>query len=127
MQVSAVASLGRSAVRRRSSLMDIEDMPRAVRGSARVLAPGGQLRACVTHPLADAGRWERREADAPFVIEGSYFGRLPFEGRSSATGSSLAFQGWCYPLEDYFRAPSRRPVRRGRDAGVARRGDGNHA
>jgi len=87
-----------------NSLMDIEDMPRAVRESARVLAPGGRLCVCITDPLADAGRWERREADAPFVIEGSYFGRRRFEGTFERDGLVITFPGWCYPLEDYFRA-----------------------
>jgi hypothetical protein len=33
--------------------------------------PGRQFCVCVTHPVADAGRFAARAADAPFVIEGS--------------------------------------------------------
>ena len=40
-----------------NSLMDVDDMPRAVSEAARVLEAGGHLCACVTHPLADAGAW----------------------------------------------------------------------
>jgi ubiquinone/menaquinone biosynthesis C-methylase UbiE len=61
-----------------NSLMDVQDMPGAVREAARVLAAGGRLCVCVTHPLADAGDFVRREAGAPFVIAGSYFGRRRF-------------------------------------------------
>jgi hypothetical protein len=41
----------------------------------------------VTHPLADAGHFASREPDAPFVIEGSYFGRRRFEGTVRARRS----------------------------------------
>src|SRR5438445_11435192 len=44
-----------------NSLMDVDDMDGSVREVARVLQPGGSLCACVTHPLADAGRFESRE------------------------------------------------------------------
>jgi SAM-dependent methyltransferase len=87
-----------------NSLMDIEDMPGAVREAARVLEAGGRLCVCVTHPLADAGRWESREPDAAFVLEGPYFGRRRFEGTYERDGLEITFRGWCYPLEDYFRA-----------------------
>jgi SAM-dependent methyltransferase len=53
-----------------NSLMDVQDMPTAVREAARVLEPGGRFCVCVTHPLANAGRFAGREPDAPFVIEG---------------------------------------------------------
>jgi SAM-dependent methyltransferase len=87
-----------------NSLMDIADMPGAVRQAARVLEPAGRLCICVTHPLADAGRFERREADAPFTITGSYFGRRRFEETFERAGLAMTFHGWCYPLEDYMRA-----------------------
>ena len=47
--------------------MDVADMPAAVREAARVLAPGGRLCACVTHPLH-----RRRLAgddDGAFVVD----------------------------------------------------------
>jgi SAM-dependent methyltransferase len=87
-----------------NSLMDIEDMPGALHEAARVLRPDGRLCACVTHPVADAGRFERREADARFVITGSYFGRRPLEATFERAGMRMTFHGWCYALEDYARA-----------------------
>ena len=57
-----------------NSLMDIDDMESAVREAARVLRQGGAMVACVTHPIADAGLFSSREADAAFVIEDTYLG-----------------------------------------------------
>lgn len=87
-----------------NSLMDIDDMPGAVREAARVLRPDGRFCVCVTHPFADAGRFSAREADAPFVVSGSYFGRRPFDETFERDGLSMRFRGWCYPLEEYWRA-----------------------
>jgi SAM-dependent methyltransferase len=87
-----------------NSLMDIDDMPGAVREAARVLEPGGRVCVCVTHPFQDAGRFATREADAPFVISGSYFGRRRFDETFERDGLTMRFLGWCHPLEDYARA-----------------------
>jgi len=87
-----------------NSLMDVQDMPAAVREAARVLAPGGRLAACVTHPLADAGAFAADGAGAPFVIADTYFGRRRFEGALERAGLKMTFRGWAYPLEDYSRA-----------------------
>jgi SAM-dependent methyltransferase len=87
-----------------NSLMDVQDMPAAVAEAARVLEPGGRFCVCVTHPIADAGSFESREPDARFVIDGSYYGRRRFEGTFARNGLEVTFHGWCYPLEDYFRA-----------------------
>jgi SAM-dependent methyltransferase len=84
-----------------NSLMDIDDMRGAVGEAARVLEPGGRLCFCLTHPIADAGRFTARDADAPFVLHGSYFGRRPFEGTFTRAGLTITFRGWVYPLEAY--------------------------
>jgi SAM-dependent methyltransferase len=88
-----------------NSLMDIADMPGAVREAARVLEPGGRLCVSVTHPLIDAGAFESREPDAPFRITGSYLER----GRRrrlalERDGLRFTFEDALYPLEDYARA-----------------------
>jgi SAM-dependent methyltransferase len=87
-----------------NSLMDVQDMPGAVREAARVLRPDGHLCVCVTHPLADAGRFAASGADAPFVIEGSYLETQRFEGTFEHDGLCMTFCGWSYPLEAYSRA-----------------------
>jgi SAM-dependent methyltransferase len=90
-----------------NSLMDIDDMQGAVCEAARVLEPGGRICFCVTHPLADAGRFTERAADAPFVMRGSYFGRRPFEGTFERDELTITFRGWAYALEDYAEALER--------------------
>jgi SAM-dependent methyltransferase len=88
-----------------NSLMDVDDMPGAVRETARVLRGGCRFCACITHPMRDAGGYEQREGRAEFVIRGSYFGKRPF-GPVTVTrgGHEVTFAGWAYPLEDYLRA-----------------------
>jgi SAM-dependent methyltransferase len=88
-----------------NSLIDIQDMPGAVREAARVLTPDGRFCICVTHPLADAGLFEAREGDAPFVITGSYLDsrRVACEVERE-DGLQMKFWGWSYPLSDYTRA-----------------------
>jgi SAM-dependent methyltransferase len=85
-------------------LMDVDDLDGAVAEIARVLAPGGRLAACVTHPVADAGRFAERRADAPFVIEGSYLGRDPFAMTIRRNGADMPFAGWTNDLGTYMAA-----------------------
>jgi SAM-dependent methyltransferase len=87
-----------------NALMDVADMPAAVREASRVLAPGRPLCVCVTHPTADAGKFQSKEPDAPFVIPGSYLGRHRFEDTFERDGLQVTFAGWRYSLEGYARA-----------------------
>jgi SAM-dependent methyltransferase len=88
-----------------NSLMDVDDMEGSVGEAARVLSPSGRLCVCVTHPTADAGRFESREPDAAFVIEDTYLGpRRWFEMQVEREGLEMHFTGWAYPLEAYFKA-----------------------
>jgi SAM-dependent methyltransferase len=87
-----------------NSLMDVDDMPAAVAEAARVLQPGRPLCVCVTHPTADAGRFQSTEPDAPFVIAGSYLGRHRVDEPFERDGLQMHFTGWRYPLEAYARA-----------------------
>jgi SAM-dependent methyltransferase len=87
-----------------NSLMDVADMPAAIREAARVLQPRGQFCICVTHPLNDAGAFETDEPDAAFAIRDSYFGRRRFEAHFERDGLQITFRGWMYALEDYCRA-----------------------
>ncbi len=87
-----------------NSLMDVDDMPTAVREAARVLEPGGRFCICVTHPLSDAGRFDSRDPDALFVIKGSYFGKRRYEEAFERGGLELTFHSWLYPVSDYTRS-----------------------
>jgi SAM-dependent methyltransferase len=87
-----------------NSLMDIDDMPRAVRETARVLEPAGTFCVCITHPLRDAGGFARRGTDAPFVITERYLERRRCELRVASRGLEVDFRSWAYPLQAYLRA-----------------------
>lgn len=87
-----------------NSLMDITDMPGAIKESARVLEAGGRFCISVTHPLNDAGSFVSDDPDAAFVIRQSYFGRRQFDGHFERDGLQMTFHGWMYALEDYVRA-----------------------
>ncbi len=86
------------------SLMNTDDLDGAVAEAARVLAPGGRYCAAITHPLNTAGAFTSREADAPFLIEGSYFEPSQKEVPVERDGLEITFLDAHRPLEDYFRA-----------------------
>ena len=85
-------------------LMDVADVPAAVWEMRRVMRPAGQLVISICHPFADRGRFDGDGADAPFVAEGSYFGRRRFDGVEQRDGLRMHFAGWSQPLEDYVAA-----------------------
>jgi SAM-dependent methyltransferase len=87
-----------------NSLMDIADMEAAVAEAGRILIPGGRFCVCVTHPINEAGRFDSRAADAPFVITDTYFGRRRFEATEARGGLTMTFRGWSYALEEYAQA-----------------------
>jgi len=76
-----------------NSLMDVDDLPAAVAEAARVLAPGGRLCACVTHPTADASR-----------LGGVYLREAAFEIPDERDGLTMTWIGRHRPLEAYSRA-----------------------
>jgi SAM-dependent methyltransferase len=86
-----------------NSLMDVVDMPAAVREAARVLTPGGRLCACVTHPMQDASTWED-DRESPLVVTEHYLEQRRMQLRIERDGLDFTFDGWCLPLEAYARA-----------------------
>jgi SAM-dependent methyltransferase len=85
-------------------LMDVNDLPATLKEIRRVLRPTGTLVVSVVHPLSDRGQFATDAADAPFVIDGSYFGETPFEGTEARDGLRMRFAGWSRPLETYAAA-----------------------
>lgn len=85
-------------------LMDVEDVPTAVREMARVMAPSGSGIIGLVHPFRDRGRFAGAGQDAPFVVDGTYFGRERFEDVFRRAGLEMRFAGWSQPLEAYVDA-----------------------
>ena len=85
-------------------LHDIDDMPRAVAEIARVLARSGRLCAAIPHPVNTAGSFQSRDADAAFVISGSYLQTGPARMVADRDGIRLTFHSEHRPLESYARA-----------------------
>ena len=85
----------------------------AVGEAARVLAPGGRLCACITHPVQTASTWDHEDDDAPLVVSEAYLDRRWMDVAASATAWRSTFDGRCYPLEAYTRARGGRAAHRG--------------
>jgi len=85
-------------------LMDVDDVPAALKEVRRVLRPSGTLVISIVHPFADRGRFAGPQANAPFVLQKSYFGRERFEGTEVRNGLQMDFAGWSQPLESYMAA-----------------------
>lgn len=83
-------------------LIDVEDMPRAEPG--RVLRRGGRFCVCVPHPFPNAGEFESRADDAPFVVAGSYLAATDDELVSDRNGIAFRFASRRFPLESYSSA-----------------------
>lgn len=85
-------------------LHDIDRMPAAVAEAARVLEPGGRLCAAIPHPVNSAGRFSGQNADAPFLIEGSYLDAAPADWVADWGDGPMTFHSEHRPIEAYSRA-----------------------
>jgi SAM-dependent methyltransferase len=85
-------------------LMDLDDVPAALKEVRRVLRPSGILAISIVHPFTDRGRFVGPEPNAPFVVEKSYFGRERFQGSEVRNGLQMHFAAWSQPLESYMAA-----------------------
>jgi SAM-dependent methyltransferase len=84
------------------SLHDVDAMPLAVLEAARILETGGRLCFAIVHPINSAGHFERRAADAPFVIEGDYLRSFRYSERVEEDGLTMTFHSQHRPFEAYF-------------------------
>ena len=82
-------------------LMNLDDVPSALKEFRRVLRRTGQLIISISHPFVDHGRFTGKEMSSPFVVEGTYFGRQRFDGVEERGGLRMHFAGWSQPLEAY--------------------------
>jgi ubiquinone/menaquinone biosynthesis C-methylase UbiE len=87
-----------------NTIQNVLELDRAVREAARVLAPGGRLCICMTHPMADAGRFESSEPEAAFVIREPYLEERWLDETVERDGLTMRFLGPAHPLQDYTRA-----------------------
>ena len=84
------------------SLHDMDDGESAVSHMARVLARGGRLCIAIVHPMSSAGRFESRQADARFVIDGSYTAARTYADSRERGGLPMTFSSHHRPLQAYF-------------------------
>jgi SAM-dependent methyltransferase len=89
------------------SLQDMDELDAAVREAARVLEPGGRFLFAIVHPVNSAGRFESEDADAPFVIRGSYLSERRLDDVVERDGFRIHFAQQHRPLETYSRALER--------------------
>jgi ubiquinone/menaquinone biosynthesis C-methylase UbiE len=86
------------------SLQDVDDMFLAVYEAGRVLEQGGALCMAVVHPINSAGRFSGSDAQAPFVVAGSYLASRRYHDEIERDGLPMTFHSQHRPLEDYSRA-----------------------
>jgi SAM-dependent methyltransferase len=86
------------------SLQDVDDMPSAVQEAARVLSPEGRLCLATVHPVNSAGSFVSKDADSPFVIEGSYFESVRYADDVERDGLKMTFHSDHHSLEAFARA-----------------------
>jgi SAM-dependent methyltransferase len=84
------------------SLMDMDHPDRAIRETGRVLERAGRFCFCIAHPLVTAGDFAERGADAPFVLEGSYFDHRRVSLTVDRDGIRIDFASLHRPLEAWF-------------------------
>jgi SAM-dependent methyltransferase len=83
------------------SLQDADDLRGSIREAGRVLTPGGRFCLAVVHPLNSAGTFLEREADAAFLIEGSYLDDRITDLTVERDGLTMRFVSRHTPLETY--------------------------
>jgi SAM-dependent methyltransferase len=86
-----------------NSLMDIEDMPGAVREAARLLEPGGRLVVSILHP-ANSGRTTGEGDETGFVVDRRYFEHRRTREHDERDGISMVFASYRRPLGAYTAA-----------------------
>jgi hypothetical protein len=79
--------------------MYVDDISAVLKEVRRVMKLYGVLLISLVHPFRDRGRFAGSEPEASFVLSGSYYGRVRFEGEQKLGGLRMQFAGWSQPLE----------------------------
>src|SRR5207245_2105057 len=66
--------------------------------------PGRRFCLAIGHPFASAGRFDGYDADAPFVVEGSYLERRRYRDTIERDGLTVAFESEHRPIGWYVDA-----------------------
>lgn len=82
-------------------LMDVDDVPGALREMRRVLRPKGTLAISIVHPWIERGHVQGEGDDVALVQRGNYFERQRFEDTEERDGLRMHWAGWSQPLEGY--------------------------
>jgi SAM-dependent methyltransferase len=82
-------------------LMDVDDVPGALREMRRVLRPKGTLVISIVHPWIERGHVQGEGDDVALVQRGTYFERQRFEDVEERDGLRMHWAGWSQPLEGY--------------------------
>lgn len=85
-------------------LHDMDMLAPVVQEVGRVLDDLGRLCLAIPHPLNTAGAFRDQEADAPFVVSGSYLEPAPSNDVLDRGGFRLTFHSEHRPLHTYFQA-----------------------
>lgn len=86
------------------SLMDVDDMPRALAEVARVLEPGGRVVVAVVHPINSAHELDREHPESNLVLVRDYFDRRRYRDEIERNGLRMTFESRHWTLQDYFEA-----------------------
>ena len=83
------------------SLMDVDDMPRALQEVARVTEPGGRLVLAVVHPINSGHELDREHPEDNLVLVPDYFDRRRYRDEIERNGLRMVFESRHWTLQDY--------------------------
>ncbi|NDV01961.1 class I SAM-dependent methyltransferase [Pseudoroseicyclus tamaricis] len=85
----------------------LENIPKALAETRRLLRPDGRLVISVTHPFSERAEKEGEDGATILRLEEGYFGRERYSMRAERAGLRMDFAGWTQPLSLYTEALAR--------------------
>ena len=83
------------------SLQDADDLSGVAHEAGRLLRTGGRMCLAVVHPVNSAGEFGAREADAPFLISGSYLEESYYVDEIERDDARLLLESVHRPIQAY--------------------------